>query len=344
MLPRCTRDPRTEKVVSDRVDATIPPRIYRKARPGEDGDLFPYFDFNFRFLAQFGLGIGVYFIQLLVIASLSFLAGCIMIPAIVEYRSDTYGIESEDPRVAGTAACSLPTNETASVGCPDGLSNCSVSYRPDCTLNSTPVITDMVMVVFLLIILYLNMFTDDVEDYLDEIVQTTQDYSIVVQDPPQDADKMDEWYSFFRRFGRVCYITITRKNKAVTKLLLQKHVCLRNIRAFGLKNLKENDIKPAVPVSCCEAILQPMGYMRNQMYWLNQLYRVNAAIENACKEKYAVSKYNISSTIITFSNIPMCRVYVSFESEEEQRHCLKELGVSGLTAYFDIGASMKVRV
>lgn len=234
----------------------------------------------------------MYFIQLLVIAALSFLAGCILLPAIIQYRKDTYGIDSEDPRVAGTAACSLPTNESASVGCPEGMSSCSVQYRGDCSLDTTPIISDMVMVVFLLIILYLNMFTDNVEDYLDEIVQTTQDYSIVVQDPTNDATKMEEWYAFFSRFGRVRYITITKKNTVLTKLLLQKHLCLRNIRTFGLKHLQEDAIKPSIPISCCEALLQPLGYMQNQNYWLNKLYRLNTAIEAACKEKYAASKYD----------------------------------------------------
>jgi hypothetical protein len=180
---------------------------------------------NARTIAQFGLGVSVYLLQLVIIAIISFLAGVIMVPAIHQYTSNRHG-SINDARLAGSATCESPTlvNATCSN---DEI--CLADYREHCPLFQTNIICDIIMSVLLLAIFYLNMFVDKVEDRLDEVIQTAQDYSVVVRDPPPKTHKPDDYFVFFKRFGRVKNITVTKQNKFLGQLLLRKHLILRQI-------------------------------------------------------------------------------------------------------------------
>jgi hypothetical protein len=196
---------------------------YRKALRDEVGELYPYFQCSARAMAQFGLGVSVYLFQLCIISVISFLAGVIMIPALVKYSSNN-DASMTDYRLAGSATCQVPI--TVNATCQNN-EICLGDHRESCPLYQTTILCDIVMSLLLLIIFYLNMFIDEVEDRMDEVIQTAQDYSIVVRDPPPNATSPDEYQQFFQRFGRVKYVTVTKKNKFLHQLLLQKQILLR---------------------------------------------------------------------------------------------------------------------
>lgn len=176
-------------------------------------------------MAQFGLGVSVYLLQLVMISIISFLAGTIMVPAIHQYASNFKG-SVNDVRLLGSATCESPIPVNAT--CADD-EICLAARRENCPLYQTSIICDIVMSLLLLAIFYLNMFVEKVDDRLDEVIQTSQDYSVVVRDPPPKTHKPDDYFEFFKRFGRVKYVTVTKKNKYLGKLLLRKHLILRHI-------------------------------------------------------------------------------------------------------------------
>lgn len=207
-------------------------------------------------MAQFGLGVSVYLLQLVIIGAISFLAGVIMIPAIKSYNSE-HEEKFTDLRIAASAACTVPISVNATIDCKDNQVTCSADLRENCPIYQSAIICDITMSIFLLIIFYFNMGIDRVEDRMDEVVQTAQDYSIVVRDPCPDAYDPDEFYDFFSRFGRVKNITVTKENKSIVRLLLKKHLILRRIDPRLHDKIRDIVIKDEkLKKNCCIRILQ----------------------------------------------------------------------------------------
>lgn len=57
----------------------------------ERGELYPVWSAWLDTFAQFGIGIGLYFFQLLLLAALFICCAIVMIPAMYEYNKDSYG-------------------------------------------------------------------------------------------------------------------------------------------------------------------------------------------------------------------------------------------------------------
>ena len=302
-------------------------KVYRKAARRElGGDHYPIFDTRLKNMADFGLGVSVYLLQLILIAALAILAGFVMIPAMLDYSKFDEGA-SKDIRLKGTAACAFEFVEV--IGCSGD--NCTKPYRESCPLSSDGVIADIAMCCLFTCIFYFNAFVDKVEDKLDEAVQTAQDYSIVVCDPPPDAANPDEFRDFFGRFGRVRNVTIAKKNNEIVNLLHKKHIILRQLHPTHVATLcdilevppqYQSNSKCSSWCSCVISILQSIGLMRDEKYWVSQLCKTNMHIDKAMKKTYDT-----------------CRVFVSFETEQEQRLCLRELKVSMREAIWDTGVS-----
>jgi hypothetical protein len=263
-------------------------------------------------MAQFGLGVSVYLLQLCIIAVISFLAGVIMIPALLKYSSNNEG-NVADYRLAGSATCEVPI--PVNVTCANH-EICLGDHRESCPLYETTILCDVVMSLLLLIIFYLNMFIEEVEDRMDEVIQTAQDYSVVVRDPPPDATNPDEYQQFFQRFGRVKNITVTKKNKFLHQLLLQKQLILRHIRLHErvreltvYSNKSQHNwcvlLAQVALVSLCLSLclslslslslsliaythlsiyLQSVGLFLEEDYWMNRLVAVNKKLQEEYKK------------------------------------------------------------
>lgn len=160
---------------------------------------------------------------------------------------------------------------------------------------------DLAMSVFVLTAIVLSKFIENaVAEELDEALQTAQDYSVVVNDPNRDADNPDEWFEFFSRFGKVRYVTITRKNSALAAKIALKHNATRKLQA------------------CLDHGTDPV-FARKKDKYAKRLEKLEAELATAYTLTY-----------------PTCRVYVTFEQEEHQRLCLEELEVPDIAAILDL--------
>eukprot|EP01038_Epipyxis_sp_PR26KG_P017866 gene17866-24962_t len=241
ILPRRIRDHESEQQYLEKYKKNQ--IIHRKIFNDETnrGELFPIFsvpkpiDF-----APFGKGIGIYFAQLTNLSVTYFIGGMIMIGAIYSFTRNTYGIigHNSNHLVTISAACKNPIYLNATMGCESNEKICSVQFRDSCDLPYNAIITDLIMSLFLAVSLLISKFFDkNIEQYLDNTIQTGQDYSVIINDPTPDASNPDEWFEFFSKFGKVRYVTILRNNKALCVLLYEKHRLERQIKV--LSSLKQ---------------------------------------------------------------------------------------------------------
>lgn len=240
--------------------------------------------------------------QLLILSITCLVGGLILTVAMSEFNKPSYGLQqSSNPFVPISAACASPVNVTATSGCDHGDAECIGQYRENCELPFMAGAADLAMSVFVLAaIVASKFFENEIVEELDEAVQTAQDYSVVVNDPDADADSPDEWFEFFSRFGKVRYVTITRKNSTLTALIAQKHHALKKLHDISMQGLEAQQGK------------------RKEKYE-RRLQGLDIQLEAAYTRTY-----------------PTCRVYITFEKEEHQRLCLEELEVPDIAAILDL--------
>lgn len=314
MLPREDRDPVAEEVYLK--ERGVSKAIYRRVLASETaGQLYPFRDHFFAMsrYSSFGLGIGVYFFQLLAFAAVTLIAGLILIPVIQSYDTSDYGINSStDIRLSGTAACYEAINVTAT--CIDSTnganSTCYAMYRDSCEYPGSAVYAaDLGMVVAVAALLIASRFVQNsVQERLDDKLQSTQDYSLMVTNPPPDATDAEEWRAFFSRFGTVRYVTVVKMNSNLLDLLLRKKLLLREFERIG------------VPV---DAI--PLGVPAKTGFFMRFLWSLGCDARS--KERLLHRLYELNMTIEreTQSDFPVGCVYVTFELEDAKQFCMHSL-------------------
>jgi hypothetical protein len=290
-LPRRTRDGKAEELQFKKTKHRT--SIYRRVGPDEHnrGELYPLLHSGMDTFAHFGVGIGIYFAQLLILTCVTFLCGMVMLSAVNEYEKEEY---HTDQRLSFSAAC-VAKNITATVNCPNGEDSCIRSYRA-CELPYNAAAADIAMcIIFCLAIIFSKYIEAKIEQKLDESVQTATDYSVEVLDPDGNADDPTRWCEYFSQFGEVKYITILRRNNELTDLILKKHSVVRKIQESGRLSSKA------------------------QAHSLHRQYeKVDKEIKRALQKTY-----------------PVCKVFVTFDSEKDQHQCLNELEVPDYQALFD---------
>lgn len=83
----------------------------------------------------------------------------------------------------------------------------------------------------LIVILVIGKVQGEQAEAIDESVQTSQDYSVEVEDPgdsPEDNDPK-EWVRFFGQFGTVTGVGIAKKNGNLMRLLCDRRALLRKV-------------------------------------------------------------------------------------------------------------------
>ncbi len=136
----------------------------------------------------------------------------------------------------------------------------------------------------------------NVEQKLDDAVQTAQDYSLVVNDPPSHATDPDTWYNFFNRFGNVMNITIAKNNKKLCQLLLQKHILKRRIHnkktyeQYSSMSHRLNLHEPDNNKAWYIPYMQKIGLCLDEDYYICKLIDINTQIEDACKLTYVPAR------------------------------------------------------
>jgi hypothetical protein len=326
---------------------------YRIARAGDsNSELFPILASESE-MGPFGVGMGLYFAQLRWLALAFLCYGALCVRKMV-YFSTTYD-ESDGSYFSanvnvypGSAVCL--DYETVTVKCEgesDSYCPPSAIYTNTCQVRYSDGLLDFVGIVLLILFsFYLRRIQRKEQEILDESVQTSADYSIVINDPGPDDDDPYKWSAFFGQFGEVAYVTIARANGVLLKALTQRRAIKLNINIEHLPSAAEAGLGggrgeragPGERAFAAEestallaaadgnegqvrpSFLQCLGFRRDENYWRGQLEEINTRIEVLSKKSYPVTK-----------------VYVTFNTEEGQRECLRALTTGACQAACEHG-------
>lgn len=304
-------------------DATL--KGYRRNRPGEiidpvtgeEAELYPvcggelYGD-----LDSFGLGVALYFRQVMVVFGTVVVASIILLVSIshnakVCRHSETGENEKNDGLARGSAA-----------GC----------FPKDLKIAENIIPDILVCVVILVTTLGANFVERRIEARVNESQQTPSDYSIVIGNPPDYVDDPDRYRDFFAYlFGEmnelakedVVAVTISKDNGEFLQLLAQRRALQQDLADFAAQEQRGD--KPrftSESLNCFFRALQPMTYdfgiFKTKKYAESQL----EAIETQLSELIQGGSDN------TWRK-PR-KVHVTFNSEDAQRRALQSYQVSSL--------------
>ena len=313
---------------------------FHKAEPGEKEHptrLYPVFSTPESCLADFGVGVGVYFFTLRSLCIIMFLAGLINVPNLLYFGSDAYNAEHEAVHFRALKSSAICTDSTW-VACPtctrdqwkgfpdtyerfaqteDGLTFTLIN---NCQVNITIATGAYLSLWFICISIYvLAKITKRRERILDESVQTTTDYAVEVTNPPKDARDAEEWRTFFEQFGHVTCCTVALDNEELIVALVERRellLGLGNLQPAGVE-IDPHDLGSAVATARpVPWYLKIIGYkdaetIQTQVGALNE-----KILSDLAEREYEVSE-----------------VFVIFETEESQQECLKQMAVLGIDAF-----------
>ena len=227
-----------------------------KVEPGEHRfptQLYGYWGTPGDQLGDFGIGIGVYFSTTWWLGLVTFVAGIISLSSCIYLASDDYTDQDNYVHdipllLRSSAICS----DQVFVPCP----NCTESqWSDDNALNRYALSDDglvfakhnecegaqsrlgyvtVASIVFLIIaIKVLNHHQEKIEVAFDEDEQTAQDYSLSVDDCPDDALDPEEWRRFFIEAsggGHVTAVTVSINNGELVNNLVNHRLEKRKLK------------------------------------------------------------------------------------------------------------------
>jgi hypothetical protein len=188
VLPRRVHDTEQEKKHFEKTG--VNKRFFRRAvldaeEDDREGEPYPVCKAGILTFAHFGIGIGVYFLQLIVLSTTCFIGGLLLVAAIYEYSKPSYGVTSSSassghPLIASSAACEAAYDVTATGGC-EGATSCTATFRPNCELPYNASMADLCMSILMMVAIGISKALENIiVEELDQAVQTAQDYSVVV--------------------------------------------------------------------------------------------------------------------------------------------------------------------
>ena len=288
----------------------------RKVLNGEEnrGELFNLLNLSVSDLFLFGSGIGVYFLQLLILSGILLLCGAIMVYAAYQYISNSYGVTSSNELVTISAACGASKAINVTVGCSTGETSCIAYHRENCDLPYGAGLCDLIMSLSFILLIYASYYVENKwETHMDKSVTTSRDYSIMIADPGEREDDPDVWKEFFSkikhsdgRTRKVRYVSIARRNLALCKLIAEKHKITRKLTELS-KIVHLNSIGRTW-----------------EKFWLNKYDHVNKELSYAYEEFY-----------------PVCKVFITFDLESTQREYLNAMEVPDIAALMDWKSDIK---
>lgn len=188
-VPRRIRDTLAEKHYFEKTKKRK--RHWRRAAAGEEGGvLYSLFTSSGEIGAAWGLGVGLYLDQLLGLSLVLVIWGSISMLAAHYYASPVYSDGQHDlvdVTLTGSAACTRHTTISLT-DCGDDAIDCT-RIANDCPYASVIGTANLIgSFVFLMAALIGGELTIRRAVFLDDSVQTAQDYTVEVQDPDADAD------------------------------------------------------------------------------------------------------------------------------------------------------------
>ncbi|CAJ1969146.1 unnamed protein product [Cylindrotheca closterium] len=297
-------------------------------------------------LGDFGLGVGLYFSILRYVSILTLICGLISIGNIRFFDSDYYLPESYRSHLPISLRGSATCTKTSWVPCtncecvPEGIrltaeelrnspylpaarckveNNVTHALRNECgeiplRVGLTHLTT---VVVFLVALFSLGKFIVHETNYFDEDEQTAQDYSIRISNPPKTAIDPDQWYDFFyKNFNaKAAVVTCAVENDLLIKTLVERRECTRLIEmALGPEESTEDNnlAKIAAKIerdrNALDRWIARISAGMPELY--SRLVTLDAKVKGLAQLDYHVTN-----------------VFVTFETEEDQRRVLSELSV-----------------
>lgn len=297
---------------------------FRRNRPGEIVDpltgeraeLYPLFDAIVEDLDSFGLGISLYFRQLILMFFTLIVASIILFASISHNasacrHSETGKNEKNNGLVTGSAA-----------GC----------FPNDLEIGPNVVPDILVCVVILLTTLVANFVERRSEELIDEGQQTPSDYSIVISNPPDYIDDPDRYRDFFASlFGEenhaaredVASVTISKDNGEFLQLLARRRALQQDLQDFLAQEQRgdsprfDDDTLPFL-FKLMQPFTYDFGIFKTQGYAKAQLEAVELKLSELIQ----------GGTDNTWRK-PR-RVHVTFNHEAAQRRALESYQVSAL--------------
>ena len=282
---------------------------YRVAQPGEtqsvaSGGVVERYDpwwAPSEQLDEFGIGISIYFRTLKAFAVIYLITGGINIMAMMANERDCNPENEELGLMRGTVwQGGKPGQEyTLTDDQAVGLAECL-------TLDGQVLADILVVIAFIIFIILINQFEDNIILQIDLDQQTTQDYSVWVRNPPADFCDPKDYYEFFSKFGEVCFITVAKNNGDLIDALSERKALMERIAdlrdaGFTIENQNANR-------TWLRWLMMQMGSVTCMAAMEERIKVLNVDIEALAQKEY----------------VPW-RVFVIFNREEDQQYCLSKL-------------------
>lgn len=159
------------------------------------------------------------------------------------------------------------------------------------------------------------------EVQFDEDEQTAQDYSIQISNPPADAKNPEEWRRFFAENcdgAQVVVCTCAVHNDFLVRTLVERRERLRTIH---------NSQEPGSSMRMLDLARVAAEQERSRNFW----GRLLAAIVPGIPEHFArLVALNAKVEGLAQLDYPVTNVFVTFETEKDQRHVLEKLTVGSV--------------
>jgi hypothetical protein len=312
-------------------------------QPGENGAspeamAIPLFTSTTELTKHFGVAVGMYFWTTQLFGCLFMLIFLINIGSIVHFSSDEYNPHAVSLPVTGSAVC----NHTFWV---DAYANHSVANMPAAERNASAAALIVptlhhacylseaqfhaalaVVVVLLLSYAVFHWHFSRIMTKASEEVQTVGKYTICIADPPADAFEPLEWREYFEgcmegaegpdpNATSVAAVTVLLNNGDLLQMLAK----WRSVAEI-IKLMPNAEYRPGELSGWYRWLLNDMlGICEDKIYFLEQYRRLKLELKVAMQQKYQV-----------------CRVFVTFATEQGMRTALQRLKQGSLPSKLDI--------
>jgi len=347
-------------------------KIHRGLEKGEfvEGDgskLFSLFT-SISNMQHFGIGVCLYFHITTVYGCVLLVCAVISSWNAVYFNSKEYSQhnpeswEITDKFTAGSAVCTdveaVCTNSECSTT--DDQLQCPVGYE----LGIVNVIIIAVIAIALVVV---SMREEKESDKIDVSEQTAQDYSIIVEDPDQDAIDPDEWRDFFGQWGKVFSVTtVTNVNDGQMLRLAKRYAFVereieleredlltlqkKHLKKNALQALKESDKSEDELAIEWDEIDSKAEKGADKLRDLDNDALLEATMEAKSKFKGFMERIGLDKTIgqleaekkslvsqmdelvADIQDTNVAKVLVTFNEEKSQRNCLEDLSVGLIPA------------
>ncbi|CAM9883738.1 unnamed protein product, partial [Ectocarpus fasciculatus] len=263
---------------------------------GEEPPLYGVWDSSYKAMDEFGIGVGLYYRQLL-------LFGIVIMFCAVVYI----------PTMAHNAGFNDSTTPVILIGTAHNAERENLSlYR-----NGVP---DLIVTLMLVLFALASRKAEKVAvESIDTAQQTPQDYSVCIHSPPRapGLSDPDTYHEKFRVHGEIAFITICLRNGTLLKTVAKKRVLEHKMHALNAQaELAEREEN----VAGVRMANRTTADLKAWQAWLQGklgLFPTKDYLEGALKDTSEMLRG------LTQRHYDPKRVYITYQTEQAQRKCLK---------------------